>query len=133
QPPGRSPYGRAVRAVHARRRADRAVPRRPDRDLVRVAADPRRLTPSHGGVLMASVPVIGLDLGSTSVRAVETRRGKDGPVLTNYGQAPLPPGAVQGGAVQDERAVTLALKQLWAGAKFRRRDVVLGVTNPQVV
>lgn len=82
---------------------------------------------------MAAGKLIGLDIGSTSVRAVETSNRKERPAIVNFAQAALPPDAVQAGVVQDERAVTLALKQLWAKAKFRSRDVVLGVTNPQVV
>ena len=82
---------------------------------------------------MAAVNLIGLDIGSVSIRAVETSSGKDGPVITNFGQMPLPPGVVQSGVVQDEQAVTGALKQLWATAKFRSRKVALGVTNPQIV
>jgi type IV pilus assembly protein PilM len=82
---------------------------------------------------MAAVTLIGLDIGSTSIRAVETSRGKDGPVITNAGHASLPPGAVQSGVVHDDNAVTAALTELWASAKFRSRQVVLGVTNSQVV
>jgi type IV pilus assembly protein PilM len=82
---------------------------------------------------MASVNPIGLDIGSSSVRAVEVRRGKDDHTLTNFGQVPLPPGTVQGGVVQDPVAVTSALKQLWAACKFDTRKVRLGVTNPQLV
>jgi type IV pilus assembly protein PilM len=82
---------------------------------------------------MAAGNLIGLDVGSVSVRAVETSRGKDGPVVANAGQAPLPAGAVQAGVIHDGKAVTAAVKDLWGTAKFRGRDVVLGVTNPQVV
>lgn len=82
---------------------------------------------------MASVAPIGLDIGSMFVRAVETRRGKDGHVITNYGQIPLPPGAVQGGVIHDDKTVTAALRQLWQTHRFSSRQVVLGVTNPQVV
>jgi type IV pilus assembly protein PilM len=82
---------------------------------------------------MAAVASIGLDIGSTSIRAVETGRGKDGPAIRRAAQALLPHGAVQGGVINDDKAVTRALKQLWATAKFRGRKVVLGVTNPQVV
>lgn len=82
---------------------------------------------------MAAVNLIGLDIGAMSIRAVETGRGKDGPVITSFGQVPLAAGVVQGGVIQDEKAVTAALKQLWATSKFRGRDVVLGVTNAQVV
>jgi type IV pilus assembly protein PilM len=82
---------------------------------------------------MAATNPIGLDIGSMSVRAVETARGKDGPVIQNFAEVPLPDGAVQAGVVQDERVVTAALRQLWATAKFRSREVVLGVTNAQTV
>jgi type IV pilus assembly protein PilM len=82
---------------------------------------------------MAARAPIGLDIGSMSIRAVETSRGKNGPAITNLGHAPLPRGAVQGGVVQDDKAVTAALKQLWATTKFRSREVVLGVANPQIV
>jgi type IV pilus assembly protein PilM len=82
---------------------------------------------------MAAAIPIGLDIGSTSIRAVETSRGKDGPVIISFGQLPLPPGAVTAGVIADDKVVTLALKQLWSSTKFRSRRVVLGVTNPQVV
>jgi type IV pilus assembly protein PilM len=82
---------------------------------------------------MAAGNLVGLDIGSTSIRAVETSRARDGLVLTNAGLVPLPPGAVQGGVLHDDKAVTAGLKTLWATSKFRSKHVVLGVTNPQVV
>src|SRR5918997_6120900 len=82
---------------------------------------------------MASVNPIGLDIGSSSIRAVEVRRTKDGHALTNFGQVPLPAGTVQSGILQDPVAVTSALKQLWAACKFDTKKVMLGVTNPQLV
>jgi type IV pilus assembly protein PilM len=82
---------------------------------------------------MANANPVGLDIGSMSIRAVETRRTKDGPVVTNFGYVLLPPGAVSGGVVHDPTVVTGALRQLWAGTRFGTKEVVLGVTNPQVV
>jgi type IV pilus assembly protein PilM len=82
---------------------------------------------------MAGATPIGLDIGSSSIRAVEVRRGKDDYSLSNFGQVPLPPGTVIGGVVQDPVAVTSALKQLWAACKFGTKHVSLGVTNPQLV
>lgn len=83
---------------------------------------------------MAAVNLVGVDIGATSVRGVETSRGgKDGPTMLAAGRVDLPPGTVQGGSIQDEKAVTAALKHLWHSAKFRSRNVVLGVTSPQVV
>jgi type IV pilus assembly protein PilM len=82
---------------------------------------------------MATPEPIGLDIGSSSIRAVETTRGKDTLSITNFGQAPLPAGAVAAGVIHDDKVVTAALKQLWASTKFRSKQVVYGVTNPQVV
>ncbi|GAA2522188.1 type IV pilus assembly protein PilM [Winogradskya humida] len=82
---------------------------------------------------MAGVNPIGLDIGSSSIRAVEVKRAKDEYTLTNFGQVPLPHGTVQGGILSDPVAVTSALKQLWAACKFNTKQVMLGVTNPQLV
>jgi type IV pilus assembly protein PilM len=82
---------------------------------------------------MASINPIGLDIGSSSIRAVEVRRAKDEYTLSNFGQVPLPAGTVQGGVLDDPVALTSALKQLWAACKFDTKQVVLGVTNPQLV
>lgn len=82
---------------------------------------------------MATGTLIGLDIGSASIRAAESRRDKSGTVVTNFAAAPLPRGVVRGGVINDEKTVTGALRQLWTTARFRTRDVVLGVTNRQVV
>src|SRR6185437_7793512 len=82
---------------------------------------------------MAAPSVVGLDIGSMSIRAAEAGRTKDGPVLSNFGYAPVPAGVVQSGVITDEAIITALLKELWATGKFRSKRVVLGVTNPQVV
>jgi len=82
---------------------------------------------------MARQNPIGLDIGSTSVRAVETTRGREGPSVTRFGAVPLAPGVVQGGVVQDAAALTAAVRQLWSTARFGTRKVAVGVTNPQIV
>lgn len=88
---------------------------------------------------MPKAGVIGLDLGSTHVRAAEVRFGRGGasgkqvPTLTRYAEVPLPIGAVRDGEVADPGAVTGALEQLWAKGGFTSRDVNMGVGNQRVV
>jgi type IV pilus assembly protein PilM len=82
---------------------------------------------------MAPTTVIGLDIGTTSVRAAESSRGKDGPVITTCVETALPAGSVAGGVIQDEKAVTAAIRRLRASTKFRTTAAVVGVTNPQSV
>ncbi|GAA2514324.1 type IV pilus assembly protein PilM [Pilimelia columellifera] len=82
---------------------------------------------------MAAETPIGLDIGAMSIRAVETARGKDGLAVSHFGIAPLPPGSMRAGVVVDQPVVSAALRKLWSQTKFRSRDVVLGISNPQIV
>jgi type IV pilus assembly protein PilM len=82
---------------------------------------------------VSATTIVGLDIGSTSIRAVEATLAKDRPVINNFGQAFLPPGTVVGGVLKDDRVATNALRQLWASHNFAARNVVLGVTHQQVV
>lgn len=90
------------------------------------------------GRQVAKAGVIGLDIGTTHVRAAELvfsgARGPDSqPSLVRYGQVALPPGAVRDGEVEDHRSVSAALRQLWAETKFSSRAVNIGVGNQRVV
>ncbi|WP_344653633.1 type IV pilus assembly protein PilM [Cryptosporangium japonicum] len=82
---------------------------------------------------MGTTSVIGLDIGSTSVRAVETDQARGGAVVTAVGEVALPPGAVQAGVIQDEAAVTAAVRRLRASAPLRSKTAVLGLTSAQTV
>jgi type IV pilus assembly protein PilM len=76
---------------------------------------------------------VGLDIGTSSVRAAELALGRGGMALTRFGQVALPEGAVRAGEVVDPAAVTQAVKQLWAQARFTTKKVVIGVANQKVV
>jgi type IV pilus assembly protein PilM len=82
---------------------------------------------------VSATTLVGLDIGSTSIRAVEATIAKDRPVIDNFGQVFLPAGSVVGGVIKDDRAVTTALRHLWTSHNFSSKDVVLGVTHQQVV
>jgi type IV pilus assembly protein PilM len=76
---------------------------------------------------------VGVDVGSTAVRAAEVSTNGHGPTLTRVGQVPLEAGAVENGELRDPAAVAAALKELWRVARFSTRNVVLGVANHRVV
>lgn len=73
--------------------------------------------------------VVGVDIGSTSVRAVELK----GSAIVKAAEQELPPGSVRRGEVLDVVAVAGAVKRLWSTAKFGSRDVVLGMGGPRVL
>jgi type IV pilus assembly protein PilM len=76
---------------------------------------------------------IGLDIGTSGVRAAELSFGKGGVTLEKFGQVALPEGAVRDGEVVDSDAVADAVKQLWAHTKFSSKKVVIGVANQKVI
>lgn len=82
---------------------------------------------------MAEHRMIGLDIGSASVRAADVTISTGSVRLNNFGQVALPPGAVLGGEIIEPAVVTLAIRRLWKERKFARKQVVLGVANQQVV
>jgi type IV pilus assembly protein PilM len=77
---------------------------------------------------------IGLDIGSSAVRAAQIDVGGRGPaVLQRIGQVLLPPGAVRDGEITDSAMVADAVRLLWSRYGFQGRKVALGVANQQVV
>ena len=77
--------------------------------------------------------VVGLDIGTTAVRAAElsVRRGQV--VLERIGQAGLPDGVVVDGEVIEPGAVAIAIKDLWRRTRISSRRVIIGVANQRVV
>ena len=124
---------RQFRSGDHHRRAARPVRHPADVELVRLASHQRLAPHPSSGGFMAHATLTGLDIGSASIRAVEVALAKDGPVIHSFGSVPLPEGAVVAGVMMDDKAVTAGLRELWTSHKFSNRDVVLGVTNQQVV
>ncbi|MGZ8581369.1 MAG: type IV pilus assembly protein PilM [Actinomycetota bacterium] len=75
---------------------------------------------------------IGLDIGSTAVRAVEITGG-DPPTVIKAAQVPLPAGAVENGEVKEPEVVAEALRELWERGGFKAKRVFMGVGNQRVV
>jgi len=75
---------------------------------------------------------IGLDVGSTAVRAAELTEGGS-PAVVRAAQVPLGAQAVENGEVRDVEAVSEALRELWTRGGFKSRRVWMGVGNQRVV
>ena len=78
--------------------------------------------------------VVGIDIGTTAVRAVEMRDAEtDHPVLVRCHEEPLPFGAVSRGEVLEPAVVAAALKRMWSSGGFTTKDVVLGMGYHRMV
>lgn len=76
---------------------------------------------------------IGLDIGSSAVRAVQVEVKRGSSTLTRLGQVMLPAGAIRDGEVVDVDAVAGAIRELWSRYGLKGRKVALGLANQQVV
>ena len=89
------------------------------------------------GIINPDGHAIGVDIGATGVRAAilshGTTAGRPSVSVHGLGSVDLPPGAVVNGVVSDPATVSQALKKLWAEHKFECRNVILGITNQQVI
>ncbi|WP_308491232.1 type IV pilus biogenesis protein PilM [Microbacterium terrisoli] len=76
--------------------------------------------------------IIGVEITEECARAVEVTTGRT-PQIVASGEAPLPAEAAHDSEVLDPGAVALAIRQLWSTAKFRSRNVTLGVASRRIL
>lgn len=76
---------------------------------------------------------IGLDIGSTAVRAAEVNLGGTRPSVVRAAQVPVPAGAVESGEVREPEVVGEAIRELWGRGGFKSKQVAMGVGNQRVV
>lgn len=76
---------------------------------------------------------IGLDIGSSSVKAVQLKRKASGWALQAFGMEPLLPQTIVDGTIMDQAAVSAALRQLWSRLKLRVKDVAIAIAGHSVI
>ena len=78
--------------------------------------------------------VIGLDIGTTGVRAVETASPGRSLIVKHAAALPLPAGVIDDGQIKDPALLTTALRALWRRGRFSHKRVRLTVGwHPQVL
>jgi type IV pilus assembly protein PilM len=77
--------------------------------------------------------LIGLDVGTSGVRAVELVPKRRSFAVKRFAEVPLPRGVVRAGAVVDPGALTEHLRELWSVGRFGSKRVVLGIANAGVL
>jgi type IV pilus assembly protein PilM len=80
--------------------------------------------------------LVGLDIGSSAVKAVELKTGGKGGAeyqLVNIGVEFLPPEAIVDGAIMDSGAVIDAIHRLFQQQKIKSPDVATGVSGNAVI
>lgn len=83
--------------------------------------------------LFGKKSIAGVEIDSYEVRAVEVGGTLESPVLMTVGRAAIPAGAVVDGRVLKPDAVGDAMGWLWTEAGIKTRNIILGVSNQDVL
>jgi type IV pilus assembly protein PilM len=80
--------------------------------------------------------LVGVDVGSSAIKAVELKvggKGRDEYQLLNIGIEPLPPEAIVDGAIMDSGAVIDAIQRLFQENRIKTTEVATGVCGNAVI
>jgi len=77
--------------------------------------------------------VIGIDIGSSSVKLVQLKEHKGGYLLLNAGIIPLPPEAIVDNTLMDSSSIVDALKNLIAALGIKTKDVACSISGNSVI
>ena len=77
--------------------------------------------------------LVGLDIGSSAVKAVELKTAGRAYKVATYGSEPLPPDSIVDGAIIDGAAVADAIRRLFDSRNIRTKDVAASLSGNAVI
>ena len=77
--------------------------------------------------------LIGLDIGSRSLKAGEIVETKKGRLLKKFGMIDIPPGIIEDGAINDHEAVAEYIRQLFKKNKIKEQKVAVSIGGFSVI
>ena len=83
--------------------------------------------------IFAKKDLIGLDIGSSSIKAIELEWGKKTPKLKHFGMIPLPPEAIVDGAFMDSASIVESIRSLIEGLKVKTKNVAVSISGHSVI
>ena len=80
-----------------------------------------------------SKSIVGLDIGSSAVKAVELKPSGKGFKVSAVASEPVPPDSIVDGAMIDAAAVTDAIRRLFDRAPFKSKEVAASLSGSAVI
>jgi type IV pilus assembly protein PilM len=80
-----------------------------------------------------SKPIVGLDIGSSAVKAVELKPSGKGYKVAAFGVEAIPPDSIVDGAIIDGTAVADAIRRLFESQAFKSREVAASLSGNAVI
>ena len=77
--------------------------------------------------------LVGLDLGSSAVKAIELKPVAKGYKVTAFGSEPIPPDSIVDGAIIDGAAVAAAVRRLFESRNIKTKEVAASLSGNAVI
>lgn len=77
--------------------------------------------------------LVGLDIGSSAVKAIELKPAGKGYKVGAIGVEPIPPDSIVDGAIIDSAAVSDAIRRLFINKQFKSKDVAASLSGNSVI
>jgi len=77
--------------------------------------------------------LIGIDIGSHSIKVAEIEDSKKGMLLKNFGMIELPENAIVEGSIKEMEIVSSALKNLFDNLKIKNKNVATSISGYSVI
>jgi type IV pilus assembly protein PilM len=84
-------------------------------------------------VFRKAKPVVGLDIGSSAVKAIELRPSGKSYRVAAFGVEPVPPDSIVDGAIIDGAAVADAVRRLLDRCEIKTKDVAVSLSGNAVI
>jgi type IV pilus assembly protein PilM len=97
------------------------------------AQDERAFTQRGSQVLGKTRSVVGLDIGSSAVKAVELKPSGKGYKVTAFASEPVPSDSIVDGAIIDGAAVAEAIRRLFETNHIKTREVAASLAGTAVI
>ena len=83
--------------------------------------------------LNKSKAAVGLDIGSSAVKAIELRASGKGFKVAAFATQPVPPDSIVDGAIIDGSAVAEAIRRVFENKAFKSKEVAASLSGNAVI
>jgi type IV pilus assembly protein PilM len=84
-------------------------------------------------MLLKQDHLIGLDIGSRSIKVADIVQGSNGLALKHFGMEPLPADTISEGVIEEPGVVVAAIRRLIADLKIKEKKVAISVSGYSVI
>ena len=77
--------------------------------------------------------LIGVDIGTSSIKVCQLKQGRKGVVIQKLGYAPVAPQVIVDGQVMDATAITESLQKIFRDQGIRNKDVAVSVSGQSAI